>query len=313
MGRAADPGDVVAPIPCAPVLSRLLVIHLPRGERRCACNHVAAPTPTVCLAGHHNWSARRRHRPRRVDRDEVDPLAHRHDPHGTATAVSRREPGDWLTTSRNNHVARLQKVAAAHAQSEDHKIVAIARETGLDLLDGSGPKDTLTGVKVVIDRAPAWKKPSPPASSRPTPTTLRASHVGQCGKCGSPNGPISMYAAIGSVYPATGGSYHLGPARAAVPDWRRLAATGCRGQGGRSAPGCVVVEVCAVLRAGSAGSRRTRGWRRSPSSAHLRVLLRLAGGETTRPRRARPLPPRRAKITAFARVAHMPGRRALTA
>lgn len=46
-------------------------------------------------------------------------------------------------------------MAAAHAQSEDHKIVAIARETGLDLLDGSGPKDTLAGVEVVIDRAPA--------------------------------------------------------------------------------------------------------------------------------------------------------------
>ena len=40
----------------------------------------------------------------------------------------------------------------------------------------------------------------------------------------SPNGSISMYSAIGSVYAATGGSYHLAPARAAVPDWRRLAA-----------------------------------------------------------------------------------------
>lgn len=38
---------------------------------------------------------------------------------------------------------------------------------------------------------------------------------------------------------------------------------------------------------------RTGGWRRSPSSAHPRDLLRLVRGETTRPRRERPLPPRR--------------------
>jgi hypothetical protein len=42
-------------------------------------------------------------------------------------------------------------VAAALAQREDHKIVAIARETGFDLLDGSGLEGALAGVEVVVD------------------------------------------------------------------------------------------------------------------------------------------------------------------
>jgi hypothetical protein len=66
-------------------------------------------------------------------------------------ARRQRSAADWLTTSRNNHVARLQTVAAALAQSEYHKIVAIARETGLDLLDGSGLEGALAGEEVVID------------------------------------------------------------------------------------------------------------------------------------------------------------------
>jgi hypothetical protein len=42
-------------------------------------------------------------------------------------------------------------VAAALAQGGDHKIVAIARETGFDLLDGSGLEGAVAGVEVVID------------------------------------------------------------------------------------------------------------------------------------------------------------------